>query len=90
MPEPITDTNGHAQGNGHAKANGQVRKTGTHKASQQDIAGLIEQAEKLRTKLHDLMFEASGLVKALRQHRRTSRTLESTLASLRQLKTLGV
>ena len=60
------------------------------KTSQQDIAALIEQAEKLRTALHDLMCQASGLVKALKQHRRQSRAVQNTLASLRQLKTLGV
>ena len=50
---------------------------------------LINQAEKLRTALHDLMYEAGGLVKALKQHRRQSRAIQSTLASLRQLKGLG-
>jgi hypothetical protein len=82
VSEPITNHNGHA-----TKTNGQVCRS---KASQQDIAGLIEQAEKLRTALHDLMCQASGLVKALKQHRRQSRAVQNTLASLRQLKTLGV
>ena len=69
---------------------GQVRKAGGRKAELQDAAALIEQAEKLRTALHDLMFQASGLVKALRQHRRQSRAIQTTLASIRQLKGLGV
>ena len=51
MPEPTHQNgNGHPSANGHAtKTNGQVRKA---KTSQQDIAVLIEQAEKLRTALH--------------------------------------
>ena len=78
-------TNGHA-----ANRNGQARKTTGGKPDLHDTAALIEQAEKLRTTAHDLMYEASGLVKALKQHRRQSRAIQSTLASLRQLKDLGV
>ncbi len=82
---------GTASGNGHAtKSNGHARKPASHKASEQNINGLIEQAEKLRTALHDLIHQASGLVKALKQHRRQSRAIRSTLDSIRQLKTLGV
>jgi len=51
---------------------------------------LIEDAEKLRTAAHDLMHQASGVVKGLKQHRRQSRAIQNTLASLKQLKTLGV
>ena len=90
MTEPTANTNAHALGNGHAKVNSQARKTGTHKASQQDVAALIEQAVKLRTALHDLMYQASGLVKALKAHRRQTRAVQNTLASLRNLKGLGV
>ena len=68
-------TNGSpASANGHAaKTNGQARKTTGRKAESQDTTALIEQAEKLRTALHNLMHEASGLVKALKQHRRQNR-----------------
>lgn len=37
------------------------------------IAALIERATNLLTALHDLMYQASGLVKALKQHRRRAR-----------------
>ena len=105
MSEPVSNSNGSAasNGNGHAttsgtasahgqatKANGQTRKTTGRKAELQDAAALIEQAEKLRTALHDLMHQANGLVKALKQHRRQSRAIQSTLDSIRQLKGLGV
>ena len=96
MPEPVSNSNGSAasngngQSNGHAKTNGQAHKTTGRKAERQDTAALIEQAEKLRTALHNLMHEANGLVKALKQHRRQSRAIQSTLESIRQLKGLGV
>ena len=99
VSEPSTNSNGNghapanatASANGHAaKTNGQARKATGRKAELQDAAALIEQAEKLRTALHDLMYQASGLVKALKQHRRQSRAVQQTLASLRQLKGLGV
>lgn len=90
--QPVSDTtantNGHAQANTQApKTNGQARKP---KTSLHDIGTLIEQAIKLRTALHDRTHEAAELVKALKQHHRQSRAVQQTLASLRQLKTLGV
>jgi hypothetical protein len=105
VSEPVSNSNGSAasNGNGHAttsgtasahgqatKANGQTRKTTGRKAELQDAAALIEQAEKLRTALHDLMHQANGLVKSLKQHRRQSRAIQTTLESIRQLKGLGV
>jgi hypothetical protein len=96
MSEPTTNTNGKAASNGHAvtngqaSTNGQARKTSSRKAAQQDLAALIEQADKFRTAAHDLMYQANGLVKALKQHRRQNRVIETTLASIRQLKGLGV
>ncbi len=96
MCEPVTNSNGSAasngngQNNGHAKTNGQARKATGRKAELQDAAALIAQAEKFRSALHDLMHQANGLVKALKQHRRQSRAIQSTLDSIRQLKGLGV
>ena len=96
VSEPVTNSNGNAasngngQSNGHVKTTGQARKATGRKAELQDAAALIEQAEKLRTALHDLMHQANGLVKSLKQHRRQSRAIQSTLDSIRQLKGLGV
>jgi hypothetical protein len=100
VPDPISNPNGNAasngngQTNGHAKTNGQANatssKSGRRKVSQQDIAGLIEQAVQFRTALHNMVQQSSGLVKALKQHRRKSRAIQNTLDSLKQLKTLGV
>jgi hypothetical protein len=82
-----TSPNGPAKANGRAKPNGETRRT---KASQQDIAALIEQAETLRTALRDTLLKTNELVKGLKRHRRQGRVIQNTLASLRQLKTLGV
>ena len=84
MSEPTPNSNGHAE------TNGKTRKTSSRKAALQDLAALIEQAEKLRTAAHDLMYQASGVVKGLKQHRRQSKAIQNTLASLKHLKTLGV
>ena len=83
-------SNGHAKANGRAKLSGEARNGTVRKAAHPDIAPLIEQAEKLRTALHDLTRQANGVVKALKQHRRQNRAIQTTLANLRQLKTLGV
>lgn len=82
--------NGEAATNGQAKREAANRRTSKRKGAQQDIAGLIEQAEKFRTAAHDLTHQATDLVKALKQHRRQNRVIESTLASIRQIKGLGV
>jgi hypothetical protein len=94
MSVPTTTTTGKAASNGKAETQAQTeakpRKAPSRKGSQQDIAALIDQAVKFRTALHDLMHESSGLVKALKQHRRQNKAIQNTLASLKQLKTLGV
>jgi hypothetical protein len=89
-------TNGHANGpangqtNGHAsRINGQPRRI-MPKAGQQDLVGLIQQTETLRTALRDTLVKTNELVKGLKWHRRQSRAVQNTIASLRQLKTLGV
>jgi hypothetical protein len=95
---PVSETTPHPNGNGQAKANGSAAASsngrahnGTaRKAGRKDIDRLIEQAEKLRTALHDRTHEAGDLVKALKQHRRANRAIQNTLSSIRQLKGLGV
>jgi hypothetical protein len=86
-------TNGHAANgsgaNGHVKTNGHVRNGAARKTGQ-DIDGLIRQAEALRTAQREHLTKTGELLKALKRHRRQSRALQTTIASLRQLKTLGV
>ena len=96
MPEPATNPNGSAASNGNGQTNGHATKTNgqarrnTPKVRQQDLAGLIQQAETLRTVLRETLVKTNELLKGLKRHRRQSRALESTIASLRQLKGLGV
>ena len=97
MPQPASDDNGHAKSNGQTKSNGQSKSNAQpghkarHKADQQQgIDALIEQAEQLRTAQRENLVRTNDLVKALKRHRRQSRIVQNTLASLRQLKTIGV
>ena len=73
---------------GQAKTNGQPRKTGRRKAGRMETAGLIQEAEAVRATLRDALSKTGELLKGLKRHKRQSRALESTLASLRQLKGL--
>jgi len=95
MTEPAASTNGHAEGDGQAESkpqahsNGQARK-GPHRKSGQDLDSLIRQAEVLRSSLRDTLVKNNELLKGLKAHRRSNRVLQNTIASLRQLRTLGV
>ena len=88
MSETTTGTNGKAASNGHANTTTAGGKSNRRRNNQQDIAGLIEQAIKLRTALHDRTHEAAELVKALKQHRRASRAIQHALTSISQVKSL--
>jgi hypothetical protein len=81
--------NGKRRTNGQAKVKGQARN-GTARKPAQDIDGLIHQAETLRTSLRDTLLKTNDLLKGLKRHRRQSRAVQSTIASLRELKGLGV
>lgn len=89
-PQPVNETttnaNDKAASNGQAKAESAKGKPSRRKADKQDIAALIEQAVSFRTSLHNLMHEAGELAKSLKAHRRQSKAVENTLASIKQLK----
>ena len=88
MSEPITPAKTETSESAVAKS--EPRKSSRRKSGQQDLTGLIDQAVQFRTALHELMHQSTGLVKALKQHRRQNKAIQNTLASLKQLKTLGV
>jgi uncharacterized coiled-coil DUF342 family protein len=97
VPEPVTNPNGNAtsngngEANGHAKTNGRAKLNGaTRKPNHQDIDNLIRQVETLRQAQRDVFTKTHELLKGLKRHRRQSRVFQTTIASLRQLKTLGV
>ena len=92
VSEAIANTNGKAATNGHAETNGHSgAKPTSNKPSRRKsgskhyIARLIDQATKFRTAAHDLMHEASHLVRALKQHRSANKAVENTLATLKSL-----
>ena len=86
---PVADARQGDSAAGKNRANGHARSAG-RKAAHQETEALIDQAEKLRDALRDALAKTSELVKALKQHRRRSRSVDRTLESLRQLRTLGV
>ena len=94
MTEP-NNNDGHAESNGHAgskshsQSNGQARK-GTARKPGLNIDGLIRQAEVLRSSIRDTLVRNNELLKGLKAHRRCNRVMQNTIASLRQLKALGV
>ena len=66
------------------------KRVSRRKANQQDLAALIDQAVQFRSALHSLVQQSNTLVKALKQHKRQNKAIRSTLASLKQLQSLGV
>ena len=74
MSEPNTN------GNGHKSAVPPV-------VTEADSSSPIEQAEALRDSLKDSLDKTRDLIRTLKRQKKTSRIVESTLASLRQLQT---
>ncbi len=90
QPDHATD-NGRAKAVSQPSANGHARnKTLRRAADQREITALIEQAESIRDVLRSTLLKNNELLKALNRHRSRSRIVANTLASLRQLKTIGV
>lgn len=91
MSKTPKNQNGHAATDGQAKSNGQPCKKSRLKADQQeDAATLIDQATAVHMSLRETLRKTTELVKALKRYRRQSRIVQSTITSLRQLKTLGI
>ncbi len=100
VSEPTTTPNTNQtcskNGNGKAKtvsqssSNGHARKSPRRPADQREITAIIEQAESIREALRGNLLKTNDLIKALKRHRHRSRIVANTLASLRQLKTIGV
>ena len=68
--------------------NGPARNNGTGNDDRAGVEVLIEQAEAVKTSLRETLTNASELIASLKKHRKQSRLMKSTLASLRQLQTL--
>jgi len=67
-------------------AEGSARTDGTNgKPQGQTDVDPIQQAEALRHSLREALAKSSELIRALKRHRKRSRLVETTLASLREL-----
>src|SRR3972149_3638177 len=90
VSESATAPNGQAKTSGPAASPRQAPNKAPRPPALREVPALIEQAEVLRTALRDLTLKTNELVKALKRHRHRSRAVAHTLASLRQLKGIGV
>ena len=91
-----TPTNGNGHTSGHANGNGQAVHAGETNATAHEANGetadtnrpVLEQAQALRGVLRDALTKTNELVASIKRHKRQSRLVESTLASLRQLQSI--
>ena len=65
------------------KQNGEHESPGTFNA-------ILQQAETAKTALHDAFSQINHLIASLKRHRRQSKLMQTTLASLKQLQSLEV
>jgi hypothetical protein len=83
-------TNGEFHGNGQASDSGEANGSAAQTNSQAigNTASVLEQAHALRSVLRDALTKTNELVSSIKRHKRQSRLVESTLASLRQLQSI--
>ena len=74
--------------NGHDEVAQPHRDATSSTSEQQDATGPIEQAQALKASLRDALSKTSELIASLKRHRKRSKLVESTLASLRELQTV--
>ena len=78
MPQTKTNRNGSARNNG----------TDTGLDNQAGVESLIEQAEAVKASLRETVASTSELIASLKKHRKQTKLVRSTLASLRQLQSI--
>ena len=81
MPRSTTNGNGKGEANGRTSP----QATTSAKADDQGFEVLIQQAEAVRVSLRDSLSKTSELISALKRHRKQSKAVAATLASLRKL-----
>ena len=84
MPRSKTNRNGQANSNG----NGAGASDGTGPENSTGVESLIEQAEAVKTSLRETLTNTSELITSLKKHRKQTKLVRSTLASLRQLQSI--
>ena len=78
--------------NGHAQAAPETNGNGGHIESDQpdqSVGDPIGEAESLKEVLRHTLIRTNRLIAALRRHKKQSRLVASTLASLRELQSIG-
>ncbi len=74
----VTETNGESNGSTDGATNGQQHAKGSFNA-------LLEEGQSIQNSLRDLLLRTNRLMVGLKAYRRHAKTMQSTLASLRQL-----
>jgi hypothetical protein len=80
-----TSANGTAPTTGETPTNSQVRRSKTRKPGRANSASPIEQAVAVRNALRETVAKTNELIRAINRHKKQSRLVQSTLASLKQL-----
>ena len=68
--------------------NGKPCNNGTGNDNNAGVEALIEQAESVKTSLRETLNHTSELISSLKKHRKQTKLVRSTLASLRQLQSI--
>ena len=85
-PNPIQERKNFPMAHAHSNGSTHGQDSGLETSTKANtLAGLIGEAQSLRDHLRDGYMRANRLVGSLKNHRKQSRLVASTLASLRQL-----
>ena len=68
--------------------NGKANSNGSQTDEALGVDAVIEQAEALKTSLRDSLNKTSELIVSLKRHKKANKSVQTALASLRQLQTL--
>jgi hypothetical protein len=97
QPQAAVDETASSNGNGNGSPNGAANATTAHGPAngngQPDAAGstdLIEQAEVLRSTLRTATTQVGDLIAALKQQKKATRSVQTALATLRQLEKVAL
>ena len=71
-----------------ASQNDQTASNGSGNGESAGVTALVEQGESVKTSLRETLSKTTELIAALKRHRKQSKIVDSTLASLRQLKAI--
>ena len=68
--------------------NGNAESNGSQTEESVGVDAVIENAEALKVSLRDSLSKTSELIASLRRHKKANKSVQTALASLRQLQTL--